>query len=107
MKTLLTLIHSRTGAVIQWLIGIFIGWLTSELVALGIEIPAESFHQLSMGLEAIGAFLVTFAVQWYQSHQARKLQLQVEANPDGWIGPETIAKASGLRTIADYATRKK
>lgn len=101
MNTFITLLHSRAGAVIQWLVGLFIGWLSSQLVALGIEMPPDSMHQLTMGLSAIGAFLVTFAVQWYQSSTAQQLQENIGAPKDGWIGSVTLAIANGIRRIAD------
>lgn len=107
MKTLILLVHSRAGAVIQWLVGLFIGWLSSQLVALGIEMPPEAMHQLTMGLSAIGAFIVTFAVQWYQSSSAQQLQESLGAPKDGWIGSVTIAIANGIRRIADETINRR
>ena len=106
MNTLLTLLHSRAGALIQWLVGIVIGWLSSQFVAAGIEIPADSIHQLEMGLSALGAFLVTFAVQWYQSYQAKRLQLAIGAKPDSWIGDETVNTARAVNALASTAALK-
>lgn len=106
MNTLLTLIHSRAGALIQWLVGMVIGWLSSQFVALGIEIPADSMHQLEMGLSALGAFLVTFAVQWYQAYQAKRLQLAIGAKPDSWIGDETVNTAKAVNSIAALSALK-
>lgn len=103
MNTFITLLHSRAGAVIQWLVGLFIGWLSSQLIALGVEIPADAFHQLSMGLSAIGAFLVTFAVQWYQARQAKHLQLIIGAPADSWIGSKTLALAKAVNDLASLA----
>jgi divalent metal cation (Fe/Co/Zn/Cd) transporter len=104
MNTLIALLHSRAGAVIQWIVGLFIGWLSSQLVALGIEMPAESMHQLTMGLSAIGAFLVTFAVQWYQCYQAKRLQSALGTKQDGWIGNQTVGTAYAINAIASSAT---
>lgn len=102
MKALLTLLHSRIGAAIQWLVGLFIGWLSSQLIAAGIDIPAEAMHQLEMGLSALGAFAVTFAVQWYQARQAQQLQTILDAKKiDGWIGTETLDSALVMKALAD------
>lgn len=106
MNAIITLIHSRAGALIQWLVGMVIGWLSSQFVALGIEISADSMHQLEMGLSALGAFLVTFAVQWYQAHQAKRLQLAIGARPDSWIGDETISTARAVNAIASTSALK-
>lgn len=104
MNAIITLLHSRAGALIQWLVGIFIGWISSQLVAAGIEMPAESMQQLTMALSALGAFLVTFAVQWYQAYQAKRLQTAIGAKPDGWIGNQTVGTAYAVRAIASGAT---
>lgn len=104
MNALITLLHSRAGALIQWIVGLFIGWISSQLVALGIEMPAESMHQLTMGLSALGAFLVTFAVQWYQARQAQRVQRALGAKPDGWIGNQTVGTAYAINAIASGAT---
>jgi hypothetical protein len=106
MKTIISLFHSRAGAVIQWLVGMVIGWLSSQFLALGIEIPAESMHQLEMGLSALGAFVITFAVQWYQSYQAKRLQLAIGAKPDSWIGDETVNTAKAVNAIAAISALK-
>lgn len=99
--TLITLLHSRAGAAIQWLAGLLIGWLSAQLVALGIELEPDAWHQLETGLTALGAFAVTFGVQWYQARQAARLQATLGARPDGWIGSETLATAESIRSIAD------
>ena len=106
MNTLIALLHSRAGALIQWLVGIVIGWLSSQFVAAGIEIPADSIHQLEMGLSALGAFIVTFAVQWYQARQAMHLQLVIGAKPDAWIGDQTIDTAKAVNAVAALAALK-
>jgi len=99
MTLFIQLLHSKSGALIQWMVGLFIGWLTSLLIGLGIEIPAESYQQLQIGLANLGAFGVTFAVQWYQSKQAAKAQAAAGAIQDSWIGDETI------QAIEDLAKR--
>lgn len=100
MNLLFTLLHSRAGALIQWIVGMVIGWLSSQFIALGIEMPPDAMSQLSMGLSAIGAFLVTFVTQWYQARQARALQATLGAKPDGWIGSTTLAIAQGVSDLA-------
>lgn len=90
MSVLLQLVHGRIGAVWQWIIGLFIGWATAQVVALGIEMPAESWQSLQVALEGIGVFLVTFAVQFYQARQAVKIQSAAGVETDTWIGPDTV-----------------
>jgi hypothetical protein len=103
MNALIAIFHSRAGAVIQWLVGMFIGWLTGEIAALGIEIPAVTYENLSLGLQAGGAFIVTFLVQWYQARQAKKLQSALPGTvQDSWIGNQTIAN---VQALVDLATR--
>jgi len=96
---LIQLLHSKAGAFVQWLAGLFIGWLAAQIVALGIEIPADAYLQLQTALAGFGAFLVTFAVQWYQAKQAAKLQITAGVKPDSWIGEET------LKVIEDLAKK--
>jgi hypothetical protein len=107
MNALISLIHSRVGALIQWGVGLFIGWLSSQIIALGIELPPEALSQLSVGLSAIGAFLVTFVTQWYQARQARTLQATLGAKPDGWIGSVTLAIAQGVSEVAKESAIRK
>lgn len=97
----MALLHSRIGAAIQWIVGLFVGWLSSQLVAIGIDMPAESMHQLEMGLSALGAFAVTFAAQWYQARQAAALQSIIGTKVvDGWIGSETLDTAEVVNALA-------
>lgn len=97
IKTLfLQAIHSRAGMAVQWLVGLLLGYLTSQLAIWGIEIPADILAQVQIGLTALGAYLVTSWVQWYQSRQTRQLQQEIGANPDGWLGPKTLQQASEL-----------
>lgn len=100
MNLLISLLHSRAGGAIQWLVGIFVGWISTQLVAAGIEVSPKSLDQLTLALTGLGAFLVTFAVQWYQARQAQKLQATLGAKPDGWIGSSTLAIAQGARELA-------
>ncbi len=90
MSVLLQLVHGRIGAVWQWIIGLFIGWATSHVVALGIEMPSESWQALQVALEGIGVFIVTFSVQFYQARQAVKIQSAAGVETDSWIGPDTV-----------------
>lgn len=90
------ILHSRAGAVVQWLVGGLMGKLTAMIVSLGVVMPAESYASLETALQAVGAFLVTFAIQWYQAVQNRKVQAAIGAIPDSWIGDETVDIAKAL-----------
>lgn len=99
MSFLISLLHSRGGALVQWLAGVIIGWLTSQAVRFGLDVPAAEWARLEEALCLIGAFLITVAVQWYQAKKASELQEVVGAKKDSWIGPETIAAAKALLTV--------
>lgn len=107
MNLLISLLHSRAGAAIQWLVGIFVGWLSTQLIAAGIEISPKALDQLTLSLTGLGAFAITFVVQWYQARQAQKLQATLGTKPDGWIGSTTLNTAEAVRTIADQAIHQK
>jgi hypothetical protein len=100
MSYLLQLLHSRIGMAIQWLVGSLVGWLTSQVIALGIDLPTESWQGLANGLQLLGAFIVTFAVHWYQAKMAAKVQQVIGATVDSWVGPETLASIQDLAAIA-------
>jgi hypothetical protein len=102
MNFLLSLLHSKSGALVQWLAGALVGWLTSLLVGLGVELPPEQYLKLQESLTVGGAFIVTTIVQFYQSKQSQKVQhvLQTVSDPslkeDGWIGEKTIEAVNRL-----------
>ena len=96
MNFLLSLLHSKSGALVQWLAGALVGWLTSLLVGLGIELPPEQYLKLQESLTVGGAFIVTALVQFYQSKQTQKIQHFLEVKEDGWIGEKTIEAANSL-----------
>lgn len=97
MNALIALFHSRAGAIIQWLAGLIVGKLTALIVALGITLPAESYQQLEHSLMGFFAFTVTFAIQYYQARQAKRLQMALGTEPDTWIKDDTIATAAALK----------
>lgn len=96
INILISLLHSRVGAVIQWLVGALVGWLAAQTVALGIEIPPAAWESFQVNLAGIGAFLVTFLVQWYQARQAIRLQQTAGVKPDAWIGENTLTAIESL-----------
>lgn len=96
MTFFIQLLHSRAGAVIQWLVGLLVGWLTAQAVALGIDIPAESWQLLQTALTGLGAFVITFVVQWYQARQNIRIQTAANVTKDAWIGEKTVAAIEDL-----------
>lgn len=90
---LVSLLHSRAGALVQWAVGALIGWLTSLATAASITVDPAQWQKLEAALVALGAFVVTFVVQWYQSKQTQKVQKALGVDADGWVGKQTVTAA--------------
>jgi hypothetical protein len=102
MNFLISLLHSKSGSIVQWLAGALVGYVTSLLVGLGIELEENTYLKLQESLTIAGAFVVTAIVQYFQSKNSQKVQevLQTVSDPslkkDGWIGSETIKALTRL-----------
>ena len=94
MAMILRAINARAGGVIQNGVGAAIGWLAAWLLSHGVELSPEAQSQMQVYLVGLGMAVVTIAVQWVQSQAGRNLQKALKLEPDGWIGPETLKRAS-------------
>ena len=106
MKILIPLLHSKTGALAQWVTGIAIGFISSKAVALGITLSPEALSQLEIALSAGGAFAVSAATQWYQARNAVAVQTALGVTPDAWIGKKTVSKAKATRELIESSASK-
>lgn len=89
----LKLAHSKVGAVVQWAVGGFMGYLISWALKLGYKGTPEFWNEVDQALTVFGAFVATAGIQWYQNKQAKKVQRALEVKQDGWIDKKTVKAA--------------
>jgi len=100
---LMTAFSSRLGAVLQWLVGGFIGYAVAWLTSAGFAPSPELADQLTVYLVGVGMAVVSGWFNAYQSQQAEKLQNSLGVLADGWIGPVTIKRAEVVNAAEGVA----
>ena len=91
-----TLVSAKAGGLVQWVVGIVLGYATAQLLRLGVSLPEDLHHEIEMTLTATGVFAVTTAIQYIQNRNTVKVQASLgfpEHLQDGWIGPQTVKRA--------------
>lgn len=108
-------LNSKAGGIVQWLVGVVIGWIVHTvieggnawLMSHGISLPASLLVRVKLLVDHLqevlmlaGAFAVTVAIQYLQAKWNIQLQTNLGLPPeqrDGWVGAITVKRALELK----------